>query len=877
MPGTWLRRLRMALRRSRLDDEMDEEIRTHLDMATEEHVRRGMSLEDARRAARRSFGGVEQVRERHREARRFPWLEDLARDVRLAARALRKERGFTLTALATLAIGVGANAAIVSVVDAVLLRPLPYRDAARIVTIGIRRESGARTTARFTSAGYGFFRDESRAFEEIGTYSTARLPLIGGGEPVQAAVAGMTNGAFDVLGVATALGRLPTGEEDVPGAPPVALLSHRLWSARFASDPRVLGRTIELNDTIREVIGVMPPDFGFPAGGIDVWVPMRLDLSSPDTRASRYGIIGRLRADATPETAAAEVDRLIRRLPEVGHAPVLLTTTLAGDAYVRTLKEELVGGSRSLLLAVLGAVTLVLLIALSNVATLFIVRAEERTRQRAVRAALGASRRRLAQHALVEAGLLSVVGGLGGLLLAFVGTRALVALAPSSIPRLDGVGIDRLLWGYTAAVSAAAAAAFALLPAWGARSVGGYLPELSGAGRNATAGPERLRLRGALVSGQVALAAVLVIGSGLMVRSYARLRSVDPGFDADDVTTFGLVLPATRYSAAEAPPLYLRLVERLSALPGVESAGVTTGLPVTPAQAAYLLDVEDYPDGSDVFVVRWVTPGFFEAMGIPVLGGRTMMPEDADVFRAFVNESFAEQYWSTSTAVGRRIGPPGWWAEITGVVGDDRIRGLDLPVESTVYAPIGVPFTQVVLSVSVVVRTGRDGPDVVPLLRREVGLIDPQLPLIDIRTMHDVISESYAVSRTSFTMLLFLVSAIVALTLGAVGIYGVIAYSVSRRTAEIGVRIALGATSGNIFARVVAVGMRPAALGVAAGAAVAVVGSRALTSLLFETSPLDPSPYLAGPALLLLIAGAACVVPTLRAMRIDPVRALRTE
>jgi putative ABC transport system permease protein len=353
---------------------------------------------------------------------------------------------------------------------------------------------------------------------------------------------------------------------------------------------------------------------------------------------------------------------------------------------------------------------------------------------------------------------------------------------------------------------------------------------------------------------------------------------VDPGFDPEDVTTFGLVLPAMRYSNGEAAALYLRLVERLRAIPGVESAAVTTGLPVTPAQAEYTLAIEDVPDGTDGFVVRWVTPGYFETMGIPVVDGRTMLPEDANEFRAFISESFAEQYWSAESAVGRRLSPDGsLWAEVLGVVGDDHIRGLDIPVESAVYAPIGAPSSPSVLSASVVVRTRGNGADLVPILRHEVGRLDSELPLIAVRSMHAVISESYAVSRTAFATLLFVVSALVALVLGAVGIYGVIAYSVSRRTSEIGVRIALGATSGNILSRVVPVGMMPAVLGVAAGLAIAALGSRVLASLLFETGRLDPSTFLAGPAVLLLAAGVACIVPTQRAIRIDPVKALRTE
>jgi putative ABC transport system permease protein len=687
----------------------------------------------------------------------------------------------------------------------------------------------------------------------------------------------MTNSAFAVLSVSPQLGRLPTDEEDLPGARPVALLSHELWSARFGSDPSVVGRTIDLDDTIREVVGVMPAGFGFPSRRIDIWLPMRLDPSSSDTRSSSYALFGRLRADATTESASADVDRLVQRLPEVGYPQALLTTVLAGDADVMTLKEELVGGSRALLLVVLGAVSIVLLIALSNVATLFIVRAEERTQQRAVRSALGASRRRLLQHALSEAVLLALAGGLGGLLLALAGTRVLVALAPPSLPRLESVEISAVVLGYATGVSLAAALVFALVPALATRTTGRPASALSAAGRNATAGRARLRLRGVLVATEVALAVVLLIGSGLMVRSYAQLRSVDPGFDPTNLVTFGLVLPATRYSSAEAVELYQRLVTNLSMLPDVESAAVTTGLPVTPAQAAYRLDIEDFPEGTDPFVVRRVTPGYFETVGIPIVAGRTMLPEDADEFRVFVTASFVELYWPTVSAVGKRIGAGGTWAEVVGVVGDDQIRGLDIPIEEAAYVPIGVAFSSSVQPVSVVVRTRGIGPDIAPLLRRAVGTLDPELPLIEIRSMHEVISGSYAVSRASFTMLLLVLAATVALVLGAVGIYGVIAYVVSCRTSEIGVRIALGATSADIWSRVVGTGVLPALAGVAAGLVVAIVGSRVLASLLFETSRLDPSTFVAGPAVLLVAAAAACVVPARRAIRIDPVQALRSE
>jgi predicted permease len=877
MLRAWLTRLRSMLERRRLDEEMDEEIRAHLELATEEYLRRGMSPEDARRAALRSFGGVEQVRERHREQRAFSFLDDIARDLRLAARTLGKERGFAVTAILTLTIAIGANTAIVSVVDAVLLRPLPYPDPDEVVTLGLRRSTGERTQGQFTVAAYGLLRDENESFQDLGAYTTSQAALTGAGEPMHASVSAVTNSVFAVLGLSPLVGRLPAAEEDLPAGPRVVVLSHGLWTTRFESDPAVVGRTIELNDTIRNVIGVMPEGFGFPSERVDAWVPLGLDPATQDTRAFVFRLVGRLRPGATPASASSDVDRLVRRLPEVGHASRALTTYLEGDASILPIKEDQVGDSRRLLLVLLGAVSLLLLIAFSNVAALFIVRAEERSQQRVVRSALGASRRRLVQHALGEALLVSLVGGLGGLLLALAGARALVDLAPDSIPRLDGVGLGTTVLSHTIGVSVLTAILFAVLPTLATRSTHGAGIALSAAGRSATAGRDRLRLRSALVAAQVGLAVVLLIGSMLVVRSYGRLRSVDPGFDPTSLVTFGLVLPATRYSGPEAVELAQRLVGSLRALPDVESAALSTGLPVTPLQAAVTLGIEGYPNDALSFVIRWVTPGYFEAMGIPVVAGRTMRADDFANSRGwFVTEAFAEEYiGDAASTVGRRIGPREVDPEVVGVVGDDQIRGLDIPTEAAVYAPMGTLART--RPMSAVVRTRSAVADIAPILRRTVAQLDPELPLIDIRPMEEIISESYAVSRTRFAMLLLVLCALVALGLGAVGIYGLISYAVSRRTSEIGVRIALGATSGRILARFAAMGVMPAVAGIAGGIVIAVLGSRALSSLLFQTDRLEPSTFLAGPAVLLAVAVIACAVPTRRAIAIDPMRALRSE
>jgi len=875
MLGAWLRRLAALFTRRRLDAELDEEIRIHLEMATEEYVRRGMSQEDAQREARRAFGGVEQMRERHREARGLPWLDHVLRDLQLAARTLLRDRGFTLTVIVTLAVAIGADAAIFSVVDAVLLRPLPYPDAERVVSVG--REGQVAQPGAFTDPQYRQFREQGRAFQEVGAYRTAESTLTDGGEPMRASVGLMTNSAFATLAVSPQRGRLPTDEEDLPGGPPVVVISHALWVARFNVAPSAVGATIELNDTTRQVIGVMPPEFDFPSERTDVWIPLQIDPASQDPRRWNL-LVARLGEGVTLQDGSADADRIVQATQE----PAPGSPVRRYD--VVPLKDRMIGDSQRLLLVVFGGMSLVLLIALANVAGLFVVRGEGRSRQTAVRAALGASRRRLAQHALSESVLLALAGGFTGLMLAHVGARVLVAIGPASVPRLEGVGVSWTVVGCTVAAAVLAGLAFGLVPSLAARPDAGLAPSLSAGGRGATVGGDRLRLRGLLVVTQVALAVALVIGSGLMVRSYGELASVDPGFDGSDVTSFGLVLPAGRYDNASANELYRELVERLRARPGVEAAAVTTVLPVSPFGGnprmfgpSYQLQVDGVADSVDVFPVRWVTPGYFEALRIPIVSGRTMLPEDREAFRLFISRSFAERYWPGGSAIGQRMGFGGaTWASVVGVVGDVHLHSLDAPSEEAAYLPMGSPSPSI-LSVSVVVRTnGRDA-DLPGVIRSEVRALDPDVPVIDMQSMGELVAGTFAMSRARFAMLVLAVAALVALSLGAVGIYGVIAYVVSQRRQEIGVRMALGARSSHILSRIVGRSLAPAALGVAAGVGTGVLGGRVLASLLFQTSPLDAATFVAGPAVLLAVAVAACVVPARRAMAIDPAEALRSE
>lgn len=805
-------------------------------------------------------------------------IESILADIRIAARGLAKARGFTLVVVLTLAVAVGANTAIFSVVDSVLLGPLPYPDADELVAIGIDRPETGVGEMGFSDTSYPHYRDKNRTFEELGAYQSTELSLTGTGVPSQLPVGVVTNSVYAALGVLPLRGRLPADEEDVTGGPLVAVLAHDFWVERFGSDPDVMGTTIQLDDRSREVIGVMPPDFAFPSADIDLWIPLQLDPSSQAVGLLRYRVIARLRDGVTIEAATVDAESLLQRLGEAGFGPEWFDGTFAGRAHVRTLKDLMIGDTRTTLLIILGAVSLVLLIACANVANLVLVRSEGRLRQTAIRAALGATRRRLLQHVLTESMLLALVGGVGGLVLAYVGVRLLVASGPTSIPRLEEVGISAATFAYTVGVSAFAGFLFAILPVLqtGSDGVGATLAD---GGRGSTAGGDRLRVRGLLVVTEVALASALLIGSGLMVRTFEALRAVDPGFDPGGVITFRLVPPTTRYPDADATAqLFDQLLERVRDLPGVEAAGATMILPLQPGPA-YTVVIEDFPtpegEFPPVFGHRWVTPDYLETMRIPIVAGRTMEPADHQqrLGTLFISESLAEQYWPNGSALGKRLRIFARWGEVAGVVGDVRADRLDAPPSEMIYLPMDWTRTATWRAMSLAVRANGDPEDLVSMLRREVEAVDPGLPLSNIEMMDDVVGDS--MSRTTFTMSLLMLTTLVAVFLGCVGIYGVISYVVRQRTAEIGVRMALGADASETRWQVLRLGMTPAVVGVVLGLASAAVFSRALESLLFEVDPLDPLTFITAPVLFLAVAALACVIPARRATRIDPAEALR--
>ena len=812
-------------------------------------------------------------------------MASLLHDLRIAVRALAKASTFALVTIATLAVAIGANSAIFSVVDGVLLRPLPYPDADRIVRVsaGVLPQAGGGPVAPFSDRGYWHFKDNNRSFEAFGAYEAGNVqwPLTNDGPPLQVDVALMTLSAFEVLGVQPQRGRLPTPEEDVPDAPQVVLISDGLWVDRYGADPGIIGRTIELNGVTREVIGVMPPDYDFPTTQTDVWAPDRLNPASENFGGHHLTGIARLAPDATLESAEQDAESLIARFDEVGYGPQWFVGIFSGEAVVRTLKEEIIGDSREPLLILLGTVAFVLLIACSNVANLLLVRAESRTRERAVRIALGSGRGRLMQYVMTESMLLSLVGGAAGILLAWIGTRALVSAGPASIPRLEEIGLNTNVLLFTTAVSVVAGLLFGLLPALRAGSKR-TLAALRDGGRGSTIGRDRHRARGALVLGQVALALMLLVGSGLMVRSFQQLRSVDPGFGAEGVMTFRLSPPPSKYPGGDATAqFYDQLIERLEAIPGATSAGGITNLPLTGGGAILTTQIDDFPtpegEFPPTFLIRRATPGYFETMGMPVVEGRTFTSDDhnARLGSLIISESIKRQYWPNESALGKRLTTQGAPARVVGVVGDVHDTGLEIPAEQFIYKPMLDSVGGGVRPMMMTVRTDGDPEALVSEIRAAVEGLDPELPITELQSMEDILGDS--LSRTSFTMSLLLLAAVVALFLGSVGIYGVLSYVASQRTAEMGVRLALGADAATVRRIILSQGMMLAVIGVAVGLAGAFALGGVMSSLVYGVSPADPVTLVGVSVLFLAVAAGASLVPAARAARTPPAVALRAD
>jgi putative ABC transport system permease protein len=815
-------------------------------------------------------------------------MDTVIRDLKYALRLMFKSPGFTVVAVLTLALGIGANTAMFSVVTAVLLRPLPFPVPERIVAMGPR----GKLSGQLNSSSYPDFfdyRQRARSFEHLASYYDSDQTLTGIGDPLHVRAVVVSSGFFEAIGVQPILGRSFRKEEEQPGQH-VAMLSNQMWRERFSADPGIVGRGINLKGRPYTVVGVMPAGFQFPIGSTssDLWMSMAKDAEgdlpgdTPMTtmRGGHFlNVVGRLKPGVSPEQAETEmsghVESLAREYPD--------TDTGYSRAYVRPELETLVGDTRKPLYILLAAVGFVLLIACANIANLLLARSTGRTREIALRAALGATRARIVRQLVTESVLLAAAGAGLGLLLSSFGTSAMARLYPSNLPRLQEVGVDYRVTLFAIGIALASAILFGLVPALQVAR-----PRLESAlkegGRSGTSGVHHARLRSVLVVAETALGVILLVGAGLLIRSFQRLQQVDPGFNPHGVLALNFDLPSIRYKNAGSERFNREFFERLRNQPGVKDAGGVMMLPLSGHNMTISFDIEgrNIPQRSQPSAEFFVaTPHYFETMQVPVLRGRTFEDRDqrSSTKVVIVTKSFADKYFPGEDPVGKHLKPgagdePGEapWREIIGVVGDIRNRSLDAPTRPAYY----LPLSQLVWGEpTVLVRTAVDPSAILPEVRDILRQIDPEIPLYDVRTYDDYVALS--VGREKFQTVLLGLFAGIALLLTAVGLYGVMAYSVVQRTQEIGIRLALGASHHDVLAMVLRGGATLAGIGLAVGTIGALILTRFMKTMLFGVKTQDPATFVVVCVGLSAVALLASYIPARRATKVDPMVALRYE
>lgn len=892
----WKQEIRNRLAGAKLaptrEQEIVEELTQHLDDVYDQAINNGATKKEAHRIVLQQLSETNllarEIRRSHAPVQQNPVVaggptkgsvfSDFAQDIRYGARVLFKSPGFTIIAVIALALGIGANTAIFTVVNAVLLRPLPYKDPDRLMTIWEDASKVGFPHNTPSPANFLDWLNQNQLFEGMAAMHRQTFNLTGIGEPEKIDGRRVSWNLFALLGVEPQLGRAFVAEEDQPGANNVLMLSNRLWRRRFAADPAIVGQTLTLNSQSYTVVGVMPQRFEFPTREDELWIPMAFSAEEAGRRGSHYlEVIGRTKPGVTPEQAQAEMNTIGARLEQQypdSNSNIGVT--------VIPLHEDLVGDIKPALLMLLGAVGFVLLVACANVANLLLARAAVRQREIAVRMALGASRWRLVRQFLTESVLLSALGGIVGLVLSFVALIVLKSFVPENISQASAITMDGKVLGFTLLVSILTGLIFGLAPA--SQKADFELNEvLKEGGRDPGAGTRGKSIRGALVIAEVAVSLILLVGAGLLINSFLRLRNLDPGFKTDHVLTMGVVLPQLKYpDRARRAAFYSEVLRRVESLPGVKAAGVTNWIPLVFQGDSIGISVEGKPDPNlsqrPNAATRVINSHYFSAMGMNLLKGRNFEGRDNATSSAVavISETMARRFWPNEDPIGKRFTPgdasrDDQWIQVIGVVNDVRQFQLTAEPRPQMY----LTYEQVGFFAPrfLVVRTDVEPSSLAGAVRQAVWEIDKDQPVSNIQTMEEVVSESIA--RQRFSMLLLAIFAGVALVLAAVGIYGVMSYSVAQRTHEIGIRMALGAQTGTVLKLAVGHGLKLLLAGIVIGLVAASLLTRLMSTLLFGVTPTDPLTFTAISLILLAVGLLASYIPARRATKVDPVIALR--
>jgi putative ABC transport system permease protein len=875
-----LLRLYNVIRPGRAEQQLKREIDAHLALLEEDFRRRGLPPEEARAAARRAFGGVDQTKEQHRDARSFIALDDLRRDVGYALRTLRRTPGFTTVAIVTLALGIGSVAVIYSVIHNVLLEPFPYPHARRMVDVVVRDASNTVIRGALAVPEFLDYQEQATAFEDVIGTNTESMHFVTDAGAERLSVAWMTPNGFVFLGVQPLRGRVFGPADAAPGAPLVAVMNHRTWMTLFGADPAIVGQSITLNGEPRTIVGVMPPRFEWHVA--DLWIPRTLNRADPAAEKTQMWFQARLKPGGTVKEAQAQLDVIAARRARERPRDY----PQGSFVQVITVIDWVVGRFRGVLYTLFAAVGLLLLIACCNVANMLLARATAREREIALRAALGASRGRIVRQLVVESALLALGGGIGGCLLAYGGINALVRWMPrQGVPWETEIRLDQPVLVFALATAAAATLVFGLFPALqSARRE--LVAGTNTGGRSGTAHRQQRRMRSGLVVAEVALSIVLLLGAGLLMRSFLKLATVDLGIDLGRLVTTGIWFPPGHL---ESPPERERFAhavrDRLAAIPGVASAAVSASGAVFGGMrtAVHVPGVppEEQPSG----IVQFCDDGLVETIGLRLLAGRTISSTDVDAARkvAVVNEAFVRRYFGDQHPIGRTVGLPGLATlpvpvsdptlEIIGVIQDVANRDIREPASPQAYVPLSLRGPS---SLVVTMRTTGEPQRVVRMVRQEIRAIDRLVVAGPPAILEDLLQQRFY-AQPRFTLIVLLMFAGTGLALVALGVYGVMAYTVSQQTREIAIRMAVGGEPRHVHRLVIRTGLQLLGVGIGVGLAASIATNRLLVSQLWDISPYDPATLVAAVTIILVIGAVACSVPARRAMRVEPIVALRHE